>query len=66
MGRQGSHRARTRHRNRALFSRSRVHCVWYRWGVPAVVAKRSAKEVDPVATKMLWEMSEKACGEWQL
>jgi len=36
------------------------------WGVPAVVAKRSAKEIDPAATKLIWEMSEKACGEWKL
>ena len=36
------------------------------WGVPAVVAKRSAKEIDPAAPKLIWEMSEKACGEWKL
>jgi len=36
------------------------------WGVPAVVAKRTAKEINPAATSMIWNMSEKACGEWKL
>lgn len=35
-------------------------------GEPSVVTKRSAKEVEPAATKLLWEMSEKAFGEWKL
>ena len=35
-------------------------------GEPGVATKRSAKEVEPAATKLLWEVSEKACGEWKL
>jgi len=37
-------------------------------GEPAVVplAKRGAKEIEPAATNLLWEVSEKAVGEWKV
>ncbi|EOD19097.1 hypothetical protein EMIHUDRAFT_63840 [Emiliania huxleyi CCMP1516] len=35
------------------------------WG-PAVEVKLSAKVKDPASCQMLWELSEKACGEWKL
>lgn len=35
------------------------------WGLPTV-SKLSPKETDPEAVKMLWEASEKACGEFPL
>jgi len=33
---------------------------------PPKRAKITKKEVDPAAMKLLWDMSEKACGKWEL